>query len=333
MRVRTIAPALLLCLALTACGVEEQEKNETSLLGQAAGIDDAAVLLTVDGREIPAWHYLYWLDFTCTRLRERYQEAEIPLDWGASADDGKGTLADYAKAQALADTALYATVEAWAETYGCAFTSGDEEEAADIWAKQCAAHGGEEAYLAFLAEQGLDRARMDSLTRTGLLYRKLFDLFRTEESPAHATSAPGLTVDRIFVAAGGDREAAREKAAELFSRLNSAEDQAAAFDALAAEGDEPTGPWVLFCGDLPESLEEAAAALEEGQFSGILEAEDGFSILRRLPEESAPLDGNSFDQLLEEAAGKAEIQTTEAYGAIDPAAFFETLESARETAG
>ena len=27
MRVRTIAPALLLCLALTACGVEEQEKN------------------------------------------------------------------------------------------------------------------------------------------------------------------------------------------------------------------------------------------------------------------------------------------------------------------
>ena len=88
-----------------------------------------------------------------------------------------------------------------------------------------------------------------------------------------------------------------------------------------------------FISGIPESLEEAAAALEEGQFSGILEAEDGFSILRRLPEESAPLDGNSFDQLLEEAAGKAEIQTTEAYGAIDPAAFFETLESARETAG
>lgn len=313
--------AVLLCLTLSACG-GETEDGGASALGQAAGLDDSIVLLTVNGREVAAWQYLYWLDFTCSRLAGRYQEAGIPLDWDAPSGSG-GTLAAYAKAQALSDTALYAVVEAWAEQYGCVLSG---EELDGLWPEQCAAHGGEEAYLAYLAEQGLNRERWAALTGTGLLYGKLCALYETPGSPvaALASGGSGAAVRRIFTSAGEDREAARERIAEMFSRLNSAEDQRAAFDALAAEGDVP--------GALPSSLEEAAAELEEGQFSGILEAEDGFSILLRLPGEDAPGDIDDFDRLLESAAASASIQTTEAYADIDPAAFAGARQSSRQNA-
>lgn len=105
MRKRTITLALLLCLILTACGGREDSRSQ-GLFQRASGMDEDAVLLTVDGREVPAWRYLYWLDRGCGRLQEQYRSAGLPLDWNAPLEGG--TLADYVKDQALADTALYA---------------------------------------------------------------------------------------------------------------------------------------------------------------------------------------------------------------------------------
>ena len=145
-------------------------------------------------------------------------------------------------------------------------------------------------------------------------------------------TADSLTVDRILISAGEDREAARERAAELFSRLNSAEDPGAAFPALAAEGDDSIGPRTLLPGDgtLPQSLEEAAKALEEGQYSGILESEEGFSILRRLAPEGASAAGEAFDRLLRDAVGEALVQTTPAYDGLDAAVFDASLTQLRD---
>ena len=118
MNIRAIALALLLCLCLTACGGEPEESGgQMSLLETAAGLDGTEHLLTIDNREIPAWRYLYWLAYTCDQIAQSYTESEVTLDWAAPVSGG--TLADYAKDQALADTALYATVENWAEKYGC----------------------------------------------------------------------------------------------------------------------------------------------------------------------------------------------------------------------
>lgn len=317
MRGWKVVAAVLICLVLTACGAGHDGGSDKA--AGDAGDENSAVLLTVDGRGVAAWQYRYWLDFTCDQLRGLYQEAGIPLDWDAPSDGG-GTLADYAKAQALSDVALYAVVEAWAEKYGVTLDDGDTAELANMWAKECAAHGGEKENLARLAAQGLDHSRWEALTRTGLLYGKLCQLYCTEGGPLSelAPNTPELMINRIFVSAGGDREAAYQRAAELFSRLNSAEDQAAAFEALTTEGDDDAGPRALKPGALPAALEEAAAALEENQISGILEAEDGYSILLRLPNAAPPLDADSFDRLLESAAEAAEIETTEAYASITP---------------
>lgn len=341
MKKRVTALVLLLCLTLTACGGREDSRGQTSFLGQAADIREDETLLTVDGREVPAWRYLYWLAYTCDRIRERYQESGLALDWKTPVTGG--TLADYARDQALADTALYATVENWAEQYGCALTEEDREALAAAWEEQAAAHGGETAYLAELAELGLDRQRAEELAGVGTLYGKLYTLYRAGDSAltpdtaalaAFAEETGSLTVDRILVAAGEDREAARQKAAEIFSRLNGAADQGAEFAAQAAAGDDPAGPRTFLAGDgtLDSVLEEAAKALAEGQCSGILESEEGFSILRRLAPDPDALADDYFDHLLRTAAENAPVEMEEAYEKLDAAAFDQALRAARAAA-
>ena len=327
MKKRTAALALALCLVLSGCA-PKREDPESSLLGRAAELGEDVALLTVDGREVPAWRYLYWLAFTCDQIREKYQSTGLTLDWQAPVTGG--SLAEYAKDQALANTALYATVENWAERYGCVLSESERAALAETWAEQAEAHGGEAAYLEELASLGLDRLRAEELTEVGMLYAKLYDLCLTEGSELSGLldAADTLTVDRIFIQAGEDREAAREKAASVFSQLNGAEDPSAAFPALAAEGDDAAGPRPLLPGTLPPSLEEAAKALEEGQFSGILESEEGFSILRRLTSEGTA--GETFDQLLQAAAGEALVRTAPAYDRLDAAAFDAALASLRE---
>ena len=329
MEKRVVALTLALCLGLSGCAWK-REPEEGSLLGQAAELGEELVLLTVDGREVPAWRYLYWLAFTCDQIRARYRDAGLTLDWEAPVTGG--TLADYAKDQALANTALYATVENWARRYGCALSETERATMTEIWKEQSEAHGGEEAYLKELADLGLDRVRAEELTEVGMLYAKLYQLCLTEGSELSGLldAADSLTVDRILISAGEDREAARERAAEVFSRLNSAEDPAAVFPVLAAEGDDSAGPRTLLPGTLPQALEEAAEALEEGQYSGILESEEGFSILRRLASESEAAAGEAFDRLLQEAAERALVQTGPAYGALNAASFDAALEALRK---
>ena len=56
MRKRMTVLALLLCLLLTACGGEEADSGgQASFLEETFGLEEGAILLTVDGKEIPAF--------------------------------------------------------------------------------------------------------------------------------------------------------------------------------------------------------------------------------------------------------------------------------------
>ena len=247
-------------------------------------------------------------------MEERCEAAGEPVDWTAPLSEG-GTPEDLVKADALADTALYAAVGTWAAAYGCTLTDAERNALP------------ERHYAYLTLEQGRH------LTETGVQYAKLYALYETPGSalaPAEnelalfeQQTAP-LTAERLLIPFESDREAARQKAAELFAHLNTATDPSAAFDALLAE----TGGALLEEADWTPSLQDAAATLEPGQFSGIIETENGFVILRRLPADRDALREAYFDSLLQGAADASEIRVTSAYETLRPAAFWTALKQA-----
>ena len=316
------ALCLALCLLLTACGVgEERPEPPEPLLGRAAELEEESVLLVVDGREIPAWQYLYWLARACDTLCAEDRAAGRETDW--TAEVGGQSLADYAKSQALTDTVLYAVVENWAEESGCTGETGGS------------------TLLQSLPELGLDEERALRLERVGLLYARLYRLFRTEGSgisPAEealASFADGngwAGYERILVPFGEDRNAARTRAEALFSRLNAAEDAVGEFAALAAEEADPAPPRTVCLADAApgDVLADALEHLAVGQYSGILETDEGFSILLRCPPEREALLEPYFDHLLQTKVNEVRVQSAAAYGALEVPAFYRALQRLRQ---
>ena len=194
MNIKLLIPALLLSLLLSACGGKQIGEGRDLSVSED-NTREEPVLLTVDGRPVPAWRYRYWLTYACTRLQEQYEAAGMEVDWGAAADGG--TLADYVKARALADTVLYATVENWVERWG---GSAPED-------------GGEQASA--LPELGFDPAQIEELQAVGRQYAALCELACTEGSElaptpqqlAEFAEEKGiLTLDRILVTEGTVRQ-------------------------------------------------------------------------------------------------------------------------------
>ena len=344
--------ALLLAVFSAACGRGEDERK-AGLFYEATGISPDAVLLTVDDREVAAWRYFYWLAYTCDFIRTSYERTGETLDWSAPLSGG--TLADYAAQQALENVALYATVENWAETYGVELTKEDQTAMAEAWAKKTESCGGEAAYLSILADMGLERTDAEKLSEDSYLYNGLYSCYRTEGSELYP--APGeveafaeecgyLCVDQILISTAevpdGDAEALtqrRQRAENIFSQLNAAADPAAEFAALAdTYSDDPERElhpsgrtFVPGSGSLPAEVEAAAQALENGQWSGLVEAENGFYILLRRQPDMEVIAGDYFDSLLQAAADQAAIRLEKECQELNTGEFYEKLNLLRQS--
>lgn len=341
-RLMIAAVSLSLLLGLTGCGAKQTADGD--LLSRASGIPSDETLLTVDGREVEAWRYLYWLAYTCDSIQTAYQDAGTELDWDAAFEDG--SLSDYAREQALADTVLYAVVETWAEERDCTLTEEDRAAMEADWEAASQDYGGEDAYLAALGELGLDRQRAETLSQAAYLYDRLraracdpdsADYPTAEDLVAFSQESGYLAADFIRVDGGDDPDAARAKAQEAFSKLNSSTAPANDFAVLAATySDDPDRDQyphgrTLLVGDgtLPAEAEAALLDLEEGQWSGVVEADGSFYILLRQSLDGATMAGAWFDYQLQSAAETAAVETTGAYDRLDVEDFWEALCSTR----
>lgn len=343
-RIITAALACALLLTLAACGGKGTPPGD-DLLSRASGTPSDEPGLTVDGREVEAWRYLYWLAYTCDSIQTAYDDAGTELDWDAAF--GEGTLADYAAEQALADTVLYAVVENMAEDQDCALTEEDRAAMEADWTAAAEAAGGEDAYLTDLGRLGLDRTRAETLAATAYLYDRLRQSAGDPESGAYPTAedlaafgaeSGYLTLDFIRVDAGDDAEAARARAGEAFSKLNGSAAPENDFAVLAATySDDPDRDQyphgrTFRAGDgtLPAAAEEAALDLEEGQWSGIVEADGSFYILLRLPLDASATAAEWFDWRLQSAAEAAEVKWTSTLEDLDAGEFWSALMDAED---
>ena len=302
MRKSVTVPVLLLSLLLTACGGGETGSGRNSFWDEL-GMDETETVLTVDGREVPAWRYGWWLAEGCREMAEACAAGGLAVDWDAALETE--TLGGYVQRQALENTVLYAVVENRAEACGVVLVTEPTGESIP-------------------ADRGLPLAdwQRQELETVGLLYGELCTLAAAEdrslvtgeELDAFAEREGYLTVDRIVFLFGEDREKARQQAEEAFARLNNAGDQGAVFAALSA-GDGSEAPETVQAEDrrLDPVIVSAAQALEPGQHSGILETGDSFCILRRMEPDRAALAPLWLEKSLLEACAAANIEKREAF--------------------
>lgn len=345
MKRRVLALLLCLPLLLSACG--RSASGDGGLLSRASGIDGEETLLTVDGREVPAWRYLYWLTAVCDQIRAAWNDSGRTLDWQQTLSGEP--LADYARRKALENTALYATVETLAEENGVTLTEEDQAQLDGEWQEKVTEYGSEEAYLQALERMGLGREEARALSEDACLYRKLLalsddassDLYVTgEELETFTAGREYLAASCILVSTAGvapeDSEtlaAKKARAETLFAQINGAGGGAAVFTQLAqTENDAPSQPGTFAAGDgtLPQAAEEALQALEVGQWSGVVETEEGYYLLLRQEPDSAAIRADCFDDKLLTAAQAADTQPGAKLETLSVPAFYDAVCRERE---
>ena len=261
-------------------------------------MDEMETVLVVDGREVLAWRYCWWLAAGCREMEEACAAGGLAVDWDAVVETE--TLGAYVQRQALENTLLYATVETLAEKWGAACTTEPTGETIQ-----------QEAGLP------LEDWQRQELERVGLLYGELCAMAAAEDSPlvtgeelaAFAEQEGYLTIDRIVFLFGEDKEIARRQAEEAFARLNNAADKEAVFSALSAgDGSDQPETVQAEAGTLAPEILAAADSLEIGQYSGILETEDGYCILRRMAPDRKTLAPLWLERELLQAAATAHAE-------------------------
>lgn len=283
---------------LTACGGPVKE-DPMGVYHKITGVKPEEVVLVLDGNEISAELYCYWTAFNCSALEYQlnmyhdygmYQEVfqeDGTLNWGTEFPTGSGTtLSQYAKTMAEDTIFFYAAIENLANTYGIVLTAEDEDAIEAERQNMEDALGGPEGFENYLTEMGLSREGLTRVMAVTNLLDGLIELAGQEDSQLYLPEADypqylGYT-DFIFFALDEDKKQAQKDAEELRQEIAKADNPASLFGSLAVQyaaiGQGMTD-YFYTPGSMPASFETAAAQLQPGQLSSVVEAENGYYIL------------------------------------------------------
>ena len=294
--------ALLLTLsALAGCGKKEPE----GLFYDLTGIDPAATIVRIEGQEVPAEMYLYWVSYVCdyvaNNLPAYLDEDGIPK-WDEVVYEDS-TLKDYILDEALDTAKMYMIVEKWAQDYGV--TLSEETEAAmdsdlDAIAEEL---GGREEFLRYLGEMGITEETNRRMSKVFYLYDAMLDMTKEEGSPLYIEDSvlyqyDGVTEDAVLVdhilllfpEDESERPQVEQTMEDLLATIRADEDPRAAFDFIADNYSQddgrsyfPNGYLVTEDANFVQSFKDTALSLEEGEISDVITSEYGYHILMRKP--------------------------------------------------
>lgn len=355
-------PALLLCLALIvslcACGADGGDETagvspgadaspdpgalpsievdlSQGVLDFSAGLSGDEVLLTVNGEDVPADLFLYWLFWDCY-----YEYGYYYYYYGYTVEETAALLLEDAENMAMYRTVLRQK----AAELGCLPTDAQMREAKDFLMAE-----GQEYYDKMKAAYGLSDEGMDYLATYSYYYENLLGTIPapTEEELEEYLDAQGVfsvkhillkTTDDQNQPLSGDKIAEKKALADdLLAQLQSAEDMPALFDELMNQYSEDPGAvsypdgYVFSDSDsLVGGFREAALELEEGQLSGVVETDYGYHIMLRLAftdemKETyrTEMRQGDLDGLMKQWTAEAEVVRAPALDTLDVAAFFD----------
>lgn len=344
--------AVLLTLSLTACGGMSEGSRTDGIFYEATGIHPDAVVLRIDGTDVTAERYLYWLFSSVSNAATYYCGAD-----GFDADAGDGrSYAEVCQDFTLEAAKQYAVVESWTKEQGISAT---EEQIATA-AEQTDAYAQQYGDFGF-QYMGVTKETMEYLYLQYSNYENLRDAILTEggalapteeELTAYAAVSGLMKADHILLSTKdlttGEAlddaavQAQLEKAQEILAQLRAADDLESTFMTLADEYSEDPGRsvypdgYVFGEGEMLQEFEDAAKSLAPGELSDIVETSAGYHILlrRELPNDELLTEDGYFTYLLEQKTAEAKVEFSDIYNdqllALDLGDFYTKITEARQ---
>lgn len=263
-----------------------------ALLDFSAGMEPGDTALTVNGQEVPADLFLYWLALNCTTFDMYYQSYGM-------------TVADYADQlfqDSLDLTTYYILLEQKAMESGCPLT---DEQRAQIQEDMLA--GGQETYEQQKTLFGLSDDTMEYIFSVSHYYDNLLEALTQEPTQEELNNyvyqakhillltvdmegTPTLQEDGTYAYPSLDEETIAEKkqlADDLLSQLRTSDDPQTLFDELMAQYSEDTGlesypdGYTTTVGQMVPEFEQTALSLGFGEISDVVESSYGYHIILR----------------------------------------------------
>lgn len=336
--------------------VETEDAIQTIL-----GFPRDSAVLTIDGKEVSAEDFLYWLGYATEMVGYQNFGSPDAIDW--EMDTGLGTtVTEYLMQSAKEMTLLYHVVEEQALAQGIALTEEDRAAIDQAVAQTIESKGGEDGYAKSL--QGIGQSDAGNRRMLGRNYyydhlkEKLFGAVAEvgdDEAIAWANDNGKMMVKHILFSTmdssgaalpEAEKAAVEQKASDALAQLRAADDPIALFDQLMNEfsedGRDSEGKlysadgYFFGPGEMVSEFENASKALAENEISDLVESTYGYHIILRLPVDpeqarAACAEGkeaelqSKMDSQIDQWMDAATVETTALYDTITPKGYYEGL--------
>ena len=325
-----LAVSVLMVLWIASGDRMSAGQRTDGLYYEDTGIHPDAVLMRINGEDISAEEYLYWLAYDC-----EYLTSYVPnLDFSAEVSNGM-TYGSYAKADAVETVKLYALLRQWAKQYNVSLTEEDEARLQQQRQQYVTYYGGEEGYAQQLALMGISEETFDGMLAAQYLNSSLQTAYGPggslydEDAVRAYAQEQGYASVYVLTLTG---ENAETMAADLLERWQKAEDKAAEYAAMCEELQQEAVGAVTLTAAEGDPLSDAIMALELEELTAVIDPYgDGscYVILRTDLDLSVAADAYFQQVQSDRLANASVVSNAKLYSSLDVGAFYDRMTELR----
>lgn len=342
---------------LSGCGSKEDP------IEKVMGYPSSTVLFTVNGKDVTAGDYFFWLAQECDKVAPYFSAMGTDVDWSTTMG-GSTPVGDVMKQKAQSTAVMYSVVKNQAKEKGYEFTKDDQKDYDEELAKAQERLGGEEEYNKWLKSMCQTPEGFLEMSKVGVVYSHMTQglcreggeyAISKEELAKYAEDEGMMCAKHILLLTqdpttgqtlSDDLKAEKKaKADELLAQLKAVTDPAqleAKFDELMNANSEDTGletnpnGYAFTTGQMVEEFETATKNLQPGQISDVVESDYGYHIILRLdPATSEALqvswETSKMNEVTTKWVEEAKVETTETYDNLSVDDFYTKLTEYRNS--